>query len=136
MHGFWNLLVYLRPRWLQKRKEYLEKNRVNLTPADRRDEAEEAVSGRASAGTAANRAATFLKALSVAAYDTLIEGDIPQAEVYEMSFCSNHNQVSGSDDFLEEGGMKRECAVKFAQDHKDEDDEFEEDNHDNDEDTE
>lgn len=120
MHGFWNLLVYLRPRWLQKRKEHLEKDRVNLTPADQRDEAEESVSGRASAGTAANRAATFLKALSVAAYDTLVEGDIPEAEVYEMSDCSNHNQVSGSDDFLEEGEVERESVVKFAQDHKDE----------------
>lgn len=133
MHGFWNLLVYLRPRWLQKRKEHLEKDRGNLTPADQRDEAEESVNGRVSVGTAANRAATFLKALSVAAYDTLLEGDIPEAEVYEMSDCSNHNQVSGSDDFLEEGEMKRESVVKFAQDQKDEDDDFEEDNNDNDE---
>lgn len=135
MHGFWNLLVYLRPRWLQKRKEHLEKYRGNLTPADERDEAEETVSGRVSVGTAASRAATFLKTLSVAAYDTVTMGDIPEAEVYEMSDSSNHNQVSGSDDFLEEGEMKRESVVRFAQDQKDEDDYFEEDNNDDDKET-
>lgn len=81
MQGFWNLLVYLRPRWLQKRRD----QRVKRRNAEQRDlDAHEAVNGNngggAFAGEAVARVATYVKELSVAAAGALMEGDIPEED--------------------------------------------------------
>eukprot|EP00984_Skeletonema_dohrnii_P020654 scaffold10131_cov82-Skeletonema_dohrnii-CCMP3373.AAC.1 len=106
MHGFWNLLVYLRPRWLQKRREQMMK-RLN---AERRDsDAGEPLNGNgggALAGEVVVRVATYVKELSAAAASALIEGDIPEA----LETNSNLNEVIEEED--EEAGT--ESVVKFA----------------------
>jgi len=92
MQGFWNVLVYLRPRWLQKRREQFEKQ----LDAERRGADEPISHGRgALSGKAAMRVATYLKELSIAAVDALIEGDIPEVEARETD--------SNPHEFIEEG---------------------------------
>lgn len=76
MQGFWNLLVYLRPRWLQKRSDQRMKRHAEQRDAD----TDRAVNGNdgGGAGEAVARVATYVKDLSVAAAGTLMEGDIPE----------------------------------------------------------
>ena len=76
MQGFWNLLVYLRPRWLLKRRD----QRMKRHNSEERDvDAQEAVNGNDGGGAfAVARVATYVKDLSVAAAGTLMEGDIPE----------------------------------------------------------
>jgi len=98
MHGFWNLLVYLRPRWLQKRREQMMK-RLN---AEQRDsDAGEPLNGNgggALAGEAVARVATYIKELSAAAASALIEGDLPEA----LETNSNLNEVIEEEEEEEE----------------------------------
>eukprot|EP00986_Skeletonema_menzelii_P007128 scaffold2761_cov137-Skeletonema_menzelii.AAC.9 len=107
MQGFWNLLVYLRPRWLQKRRDQQMKRRN----AKQRDSgANEAVNGNngggAFAGEAVARVATYVKELSVAAAGALMEGDIPE----EDDACDTDLNLN---EFMEDEEEGTENVVKL-----------------------
>ena len=73
MHGFWNALVYLRPRWIQKRKEQAEKR---LIEEGRRELQEGPPEGGGRREKLPSVVVSYLKDFSVAAVDALREGDI------------------------------------------------------------
>ena len=101
--GMWNVLVYLRPRWLQKRKEQ-KKQRARAVS--------EAGEQRAESSTFGIKAVHILKDFSVAAVDAVREGDIYEGDEAEGLQGRNdeENAPSGRnshfDNFELEGGAE------------------------------
>ena len=118
--GMWNVLVYLRPRWLQKRKEQQKQRARAVSEAGeqgRRPGTESSAFGI--------KAVHILKDFSVAAVDVVREGDIYEGDDAEGRQERNggENAPSGRDSHFDnfelEGGAKERSerhvsSVTFA----------------------
>ena len=100
--GMWNVLVYLRPRWLQKRREQKQTRMAAAAAAAANEEG--------SGSTFPIKAVHVLKDLSVAAADAVREGDIYDEEDDDERGTSGRNSHFDRFELREDGAPDEEVA--------------------------